>query len=527
MLPAGLPHDGVPYLGYTYWRSTLRHVGALCMGLLLALGCGGNEANEPRTGGERARAVGTTRYVDGAVGNDASAGTATRPWRTIAKAARSAEPGDTVLVRSGTYKEWIDVLVSGADGAWITFKPDAGAQVTIQGDTSFGGQPLLRIKQRHHVRFVGFAIRDYVDTRYIPYAIWIDKSQHVEIDGFKISNIRKNTASALPILVSSDDAANPAQDITVRRTEIWNCTTAPGQAITILGNVDGFLLESNYVHDVDWIALDMVGNYGTIIPATKPPGWTYDPVKDRPRNGLLNNNTVSNCGAIGIYADGAQDVIIQRSTVRGCKTGIQLAAEVHSNDGVGKVPSAATVQTSGITVRDNVVYDISNGTSDAFAFAVGAWTSLYGPVLDSVVTNNVFRSARGPVLINARTQGLVFANNIVSSTGTSGGLLSDRVGVAAGHRFSHNLYHAAAPSYLIGSKYYASLSAMAAGTGREAGSQERDPLFVNPAAGDYRTQAASPAVDLGDGTVIVPGQLDRLAVPRPAGAAVDVGGHER
>ena len=40
-------------------------------------------------------------------GNNANAGTAESPFLAIGKAAETAQPGDTITVHGGTYREWV------------------------------------------------------------------------------------------------------------------------------------------------------------------------------------------------------------------------------------------------------------------------------------------------------------------------------------------------------------------------------------------------------------------------------------
>ena len=76
-------------------------------------------------------------YVDGVAegASDANPGTEALPWRTIARAGSAAElaSGDTVLVRSGVYREHAKIAVSGKEGAPITFAAAPGARVVIKG----------------------------------------------------------------------------------------------------------------------------------------------------------------------------------------------------------------------------------------------------------------------------------------------------------------------------------------------------------------------------------------------------------
>jgi len=84
-----------------------------------------------------ASAMGTacaaTYYVDGINGNDANSGTFEQPFETIGKAAGLMVPGDTCMVRRGTYRETVAPAGSGRADARITFRPYADEEVVISG----------------------------------------------------------------------------------------------------------------------------------------------------------------------------------------------------------------------------------------------------------------------------------------------------------------------------------------------------------------------------------------------------------
>ena len=52
-------------------------------------------------------------------GNDANAGTASAPFRSIQKAASVANAGDSILVKPGTYRESVSLSRGGSAGAWV------------------------------------------------------------------------------------------------------------------------------------------------------------------------------------------------------------------------------------------------------------------------------------------------------------------------------------------------------------------------------------------------------------------------
>src|SRR5688572_9189627 len=74
----------------------------------------------------------STYYVSTS-GSDAAPGSLSAPFRTIQKAASLAQPGDTVLVRGGTYRETVKPPRSGSSSAPITFKPYNNERVTVSG----------------------------------------------------------------------------------------------------------------------------------------------------------------------------------------------------------------------------------------------------------------------------------------------------------------------------------------------------------------------------------------------------------
>lgn len=73
-------------------------------------------------------------------GADTGDGSASRPFRTINRAAELARPGDTVSVRAGEYREWVRPRRGGLSGARrITYQAAAGEHVVIKGSERIAG----------------------------------------------------------------------------------------------------------------------------------------------------------------------------------------------------------------------------------------------------------------------------------------------------------------------------------------------------------------------------------------------------
>jgi hypothetical protein len=73
-------------------------------------------------------------------GNDANRGTsANAPLRTIQKAVDAAKPGDTILIRGGTYRETVSTSRSGTSDAPITIQNYRNEVVTVSGTDRISG----------------------------------------------------------------------------------------------------------------------------------------------------------------------------------------------------------------------------------------------------------------------------------------------------------------------------------------------------------------------------------------------------
>ena len=89
-------------------------------------------------------ALAATYFVDGPSpkASDKGPGTEAAPWKTLAFAGQAPilKPGDTVLIKSGVYREHMAIKVSGEPGKPITFAAAPGAIVVIKGSELVKGE---------------------------------------------------------------------------------------------------------------------------------------------------------------------------------------------------------------------------------------------------------------------------------------------------------------------------------------------------------------------------------------------------
>jgi len=77
-------------------------------------------------------------------GSDTADGSEDRPFRTINRAAAVAQPGDTVVVRGGEYREWVTPRRGGlGEQRRITYEAAAGEHVVIKGSERVTGWELV------------------------------------------------------------------------------------------------------------------------------------------------------------------------------------------------------------------------------------------------------------------------------------------------------------------------------------------------------------------------------------------------
>ncbi len=80
---------------------------------------------------QRPLAAGPAKFVDAGKGADDAPGTKDAPWKTIARALPTLQPGDTLYLRAGVYYESLYLALAGKEGAPITIRSYPGEQAIL------------------------------------------------------------------------------------------------------------------------------------------------------------------------------------------------------------------------------------------------------------------------------------------------------------------------------------------------------------------------------------------------------------
>lgn len=446
-------------------------------------------------------------------GDEANPGTFDRPFESLRKAAQVAGAGDTVFVRGGLYsvRRRIEIRGHGEPGRWLTFSAypgetpvfdgmasrlDAGAQhgrdhdsglISAFGDCSYIRIAGLHVRRSRRAAFglfgpgkedraTGHEVLFCTTYRTWAMGVNIKKSDRVRVIGNRIVRPHDHTMY-----------------YGYEENELMAATAAPQEAIDLSRNTH-FEIAFNQVYGGGKEAIDCIS------------------VTD----GRIHHNYVHHC-LNGIYIDSWSIPIkrleIDHNYIHDAFNGIPLSTEgsndlvdfkIHHNividsksNGIGV--SEATYKSRPATVRDISVYNNTVDGGGGHAAGIG-WASS-GLRVHGHPGNPDFRDV------------FVF-NNISTNAAQVPASCSYPDREARNIRFHHNLLFPArnrAPRR-VRRRNENYLDSYGVVLGEDAVTS--DPMYVDPARGDYRLREGSPAVDAGD---------PREEFNDPDGSRADVG----
>jgi hypothetical protein len=467
-------------------------------------------------------------YVVAPAGNDAAAGTLAAPWKTLGHAAALATAGDTVEIRAGTYAERVSFTRSGTAAAPIIFRAYADETPVLDGATltvGTGWYPLLWLQGVSHVTIQGFeltGLRTTLKNR-VPIGILVNGSgagvglldNHIHDLGTTYTG--KTGGDAHGIAIYGDTAA-PITGLVIRGNRLHHLVLGSSEALVLNGNVSGFLVESNLVHDCNNIGIDAIGHE-----ATCP-----DPAQDIARDGVIRLNTIyginsygnpaygNNYSAGGIYVDGGRDILIERNTSHDCDIGIELASE------------HAGTATSGIRLRNNLIY--RNRIGGLF---MGGYDTARGSTENCIVEHNTFfendtrQDGNGEIYLQFDVRTTTLRHNIVVANAQNL-VIGNPYTRNTGNTVDYNVVSSpGTPSWQWKNVSYSGWAAWRTASAQDAHSVFADPRLLDPTNGNFEPRPKSPAIDAGDPAFApAAGETDHAGHPRVRGARTDIGALE-
>jgi hypothetical protein len=475
----------------------------------------------------------TVYYVDGTNGNNSNNGlTPGTAWKTIQKAGDDATPNSTVLIRGGTYTENVVIKASGTAGNPIVFKAYPQELVFLDG-TGTPGTTLLKIINKSYLTFEGITLQNL--TKNNAQGILVECEAGASVTGLTfrkltVHDIRWTTSktkepgdndNAQPFIVygRGTTADRAITNLVIDSCEFYDNIPGYSEVLSIDGNVNGFTITNNRVHDNINIGIYAGGNYKECsVPAL-----------DHARNGLIEKNICYRNTALyatsgGIYADGALDVVIRRNICYENGYGVEVGAEENGT-------------TERITVVNNLFYN----NEDA-GIAVGGYTTkTTGQVLSSLFRNNTLlkndskKNGSGEIYITKASQ-CVFQNNILYATSENTLLSLEKIDPQAGNTFDYNLYYTATGksdditiNWRSTSKPYTDFAKYKAGTLQDANSRFLYPGVISIVlpTPNLQLNTGSVAIDAGNpATALLADETDFDGRPRLSNNRIDIGAYE-
>ena len=465
--------------------------------------------------------LGTIYYV-ATWGSDQNDGSEDAPWQSIQHAANMAKPGDTVLVHGGIYKENITIRNSGSSSrGFITIQAFPGETPVISGKDS-RGSTLVQFYNAHYIIFDGFELRDLQSTdasKYLSGIKVIEASSNIIIQNNHLHSIAhtgsKGNANGIIVYGNSQTAI---ENIKVANNYLHDLVLGSSEALTIVGNVDGFLVEGNVIERVNNIGIDIAGFFGTC---------SGDCI-DQARNGSVIGNKVSYIDTIdnpvyrgyraaaAIYVDGGTNTIIERNEVSYSNYGFEIASE--------KYGKAATK----IVLRNNYIHH-----NHMSGLIMGGSSTSNGGAKENYILNNTFysnnelRTGDGEITFQNNVKENVFANNIFV-TATETPYFYDNATSNSGNTIDYNLYYGLGQDvsyWRLNGKRYESVEQFQKATGQDQHSIVADPNF-NSGDSEIALGFGSPAIDTGTMSYKIFGELDYHASARVVGSSIDIGATE-
>ncbi len=441
-------------------------------------------------------------------GSDQNSGSISSPYLTIQTALNVAVAGDNIYIRGGTYAEKIWWPVSGTPGNPITLSNYNGENVVLSGiNPSNASQgAFIVLSSKSYIRINGLTFKDNI-MNYAEgvYALGSGTDVHItncEFDNIGWTNNKStfpapfNSAHAIIFVGSSSTSYN---NIYIGSNHVHDCITGYSESITLVGNVEVFLIEGNTLNSNTNIGIDVAGHFP----------WTGAPANvNYARSGIIKNNVVSNYAgpagldaAAGIYSDGASYITVENNEVHDYKVGYSFGCEVAGHNSYGNI------------LRNNVAHDCSQS-----GLFLGSNTS--SSVNNAQVYNNTFYHCGTAFYDNGQMALLNNAacdirNNIFYPTNGRWAIVQMTGTTSTTASIAYNLFWRDNGTT---SNLFFNVSASNSVLG--------DPLFTNVAANDFHISSSSLAVNAGDPNYSGSGALDMDGEIRVQGGRVDIGSDE-
>lgn len=409
-----------------------------------------------------------TYYVDRshASASDGNPGTTMSPFRSISRAARVAQAGDTVIVKAGQYNETVDVENSGTVGKPITFA--ASGTVIVDPPAVQHWVGAFNVIGKTDIVISGFTLQNSY------FGIKVDR------DGSGMTPKRivlKNNHTYMT--AASGIRISFGRDVVVGSNVVEKANFGGVHEMISVIRTDGFLIERNEVFN---------GNF--MINGVRIEGKEGIDVKSGSTNGRITSNVVHDLDRLGIYLDasssGVSNITVSGNVVYRTRHGIALASE-----------SGGTLDN--VLVSNNVVH-----SNKGWGITLPGWLDDGLRQNIQIFNNTAYGNGQGGIQVGTRNVYQVHLKNNIAAMNGGPQLKAMDVGLISSSQ--SNLVYGKNGGNIL------------------AGVILGDPRFVDASNGNFRLNQGSAAANKGVflGEVL----FDIVGQTRPLGGYYDVGAYE-
>ncbi|MGZ4536415.1 MAG: right-handed parallel beta-helix repeat-containing protein [Nocardioidaceae bacterium] len=466
--------------------------------------------------GSPAAAAGTGYFVDGgsAACTDTGTGTQAAPFCTVSAAAKKAiNPGDTVHIAPGVYREQVTVAGSGTSTDPISFVGDAPG-VVILGTRSLGG--------------AGGWTATSTTAWSTPYAP-PSAPRQVFLDGTRLAQAGSATTTT---------ANSWFFDATAKALYVDIGGANPGDGHEVEAGAQSYGVNVAARHDVvvsnletrrqNFAGVRVQGSTGVTVDGVSASGSASNGILVDTCTGgvVVRNASVSGSLSIGIRLTASSGDTVSGSTshdngLHGIALSTSTNNTLDGNTVYRNTVTSGTATANGIdvdtqspdnTVSDNVAYgnqdsgiQIYNGSHRALVVRNTSYANgdhgfdTLGSTGVRYVNNTSYGNRRDGISVEGSSTGATLTNNLLVDNGSSTKEFDLYVdpgsvsGFTADYDVAYN--HDTTPPVKYNGTIYTKLAGFVAASGQEAHGLAEDPDFRDPANGDLRLTPGSAAVD--------------------------------
>ncbi len=468
---------------------------------------------------------GQSNYYVSTSGSNFNDGSFLAPFEEVQFGIDQLSPGDTLNILEGEYHEKVVVSVSGTVSNRITIRNYANDEAILDGVGAGNAVPMLAITSKNYITIDGLTIRN--NEMQDAQGILIDGGSdgitvqnctfyHINYSTSPTTNVTE-TDNSQPLIVYGTLGSDAITNLQILHNEIRTCYTGFSEGLAINGNVDGFAVVGNSVHDLSNIGIDIIGHEGT----------SPNPATDQARNGVVKDNTVYLCfseyaTSAGIYVDGGKDLLIERNNTYDNGYGIEIGCE-----NVGKT-------TDNIVVRNNLIYvnKVAGLVFGGYDYPSGSGKVTNCEVRNNTFFQNDFTSTYNGEMYLSYSENCSIHSNVfrINNRNTLAYAELSQPGLT----MNHNLIYCPAGELGLevswNGMFYYGYEVFQTGTSYEANGTFGNPQFVTGGGSgleEFHLAPSSPAIDAGNPTITVAvGETDFYGNTRQVGSRVDCGAVE-